>query len=106
MKYLYILIGLILFPLVADITDVAYYYKNNKITQKLWFIFNTPGYGSIAFIKKDCTKDVSQNGHGWVFVNREFFQCGPIQIYLSDLIFGEYTHPINPKLLIKLKEGK
>ena len=101
MKYLIlgIFIGLLTFPLLGDLSE-TYRHLNpeSEVADKISRIFIITGYNAqYAFIGY-CTKDVSVNGHGWVFVNREFFSCGKLSILISDLIYGERTEPINPEL--------
>ncbi len=70
-----------MFPLAADVSEVFG-----------WVTFlRVPGYGTTDAFVGNCTLDVSKNGHGWTFVNREYYQCGAISIAISDLIHGTKT---------------
>lgn len=75
--------GFLLFPLAADLSQI----KGG------WVDFlAVPGYGTTEAFSGNCTKDISRNGHGAVFVNREYFGCGKVNVLISDLIYGEYEH--------------
>lgn len=99
------IIGLLLFPVICDLIWIVHHYNESALVEKAWEYTLNPTYNLADLFIKGCTKDVSQNGHGWVFVNREYYSCGKIEIWISDKIFGEYTHPINPELLKKLKHN-
>lgn len=104
-KYILVFfLGLLTYPLVTDIIGVAEYHTESVVLTEIYWKVNLPTYGIQNILNGNCTKDISMNGHGWVFINREYFQCNKVQIKLSDLIFGEYSHPINPELEKKLKE--
>lgn len=76
-----VLLGFFLFPLAADVSEIFG-----------WSTFlRVPGYGSMDAFIGNCTKDVAKNGHGWVFVVREYYNCGKVSIAISDLIYGETT---------------
>lgn len=77
-----IIIGFLMFPLAADLSD---------LTGKFIIFLRVPGYGTVDPFIGNCTKDVSKNGHGWVFVNREYYKCGKIAIAISDAIYGEHN---------------
>ncbi len=94
MKKLMFLLGILSFPLLGDFVELAqHYYPNSTIVDKIWTISLIPRYGTTDFLAKNCTKDVSKNGHGWIFVRRDFYSCGKLSIFLSDLLFTEYTQP-------------
>jgi len=104
-----LIIGLILgylsFPLSFDIIDGLRTVSDNKYIQKTWDLLLTPGYGILHSFFGNCTKDVAQNGHGWVFIEREYFQCNKLEILISDTLYGEYKYPIDQNLLKKLKHN-
>lgn len=100
-----LLAGLLLFPALCDMTKLAVNLTDNEIAEAAFSASIMPGYGIHKPFVKNCTKDVSKNGHGWVFVNREYFQCGKIAIVISDLIYGEYTEPQNADLEKQKCEG-
>lgn len=85
------LLGLLAFPIISDVVTVVDYHTTNETVSKAYVWMIHPSYGISDVLIENCTKDVSKNGHGWVFVNREYFQCNKAQIYFSDLIFGETT---------------
>lgn len=87
--------GVLSVMLFNDVVDIAYYHakRDNKTLSKLWSAGIRPGLGVSEPLTKSCTKDVSENGHGWIFINREYYNCNVVQIFVSDLVFGEYTRP-------------
>lgn len=76
--------------------------KHAELTRKLWVTLAFPKYGFGDLFTGGCTKDIGENGHGWVFINRKYHQCSKLSIAISDLIYGEYTEPIDLELLNKL----
>lgn len=92
MKYLLtFILGLVTYPLIVDISNIIQYNTNSKIAEIVYYKIWMPNYGIANVFTTNCTKDVSKNGHGWIFVNREYYACNKVQIYFSDLIYGEYT---------------
>lgn len=85
------ILGFAAYPLAIDVLATAEYYSESKIVKKIHDKLWIPEYGIADVLTENCTKDVSKNGHGWVFVNREYYQCNNFQIFVSDLIFGEKT---------------
>ena len=86
------IIGLFMFPLGYEIVwEVGYNHDLYSLPYRLEYGVTKPFY-------KRCTKDVSKNGHGWVFIRRKYNRCGPISIFVSDLLWGEYTKPRDPEL--------
>jgi hypothetical protein len=82
-----LILGLLMFPAIHEIDSYT--------TEVMSFI---PHYGFMKPFEKMCTKDISKNGHGWVFVRRDYYRCGTLSIIISDFIHGEYTKPRNPEL--------
>jgi len=101
MKFLLgITLGLALFPLIGDVFKLIEY----KTDKDMPFII--PTYNAFEGVVGRCTKDVSQNGHGWTFIRRDFFGCGKINIMISDLLHGDYldlkkSNELNMKLFKK-----
>ena len=103
MKILYFISGLvlgtILIPAMGDISEIVLdRYPDSTLAEKinLGLIIPRLGFGSV--FTKGCTKDVGRNRLGWLFINREYNKCGKIAIRISDLLYGEYANPRDPKL--------
>lgn len=88
-----VLLGVILYPAMYEALE--YVESHTSVDIDLPYRFE---YGFTKPFNKLCTKDVSKNGHGWVFVNRKYFRCGKLAIYVSDKLYGEYTKPRNKEL--------
>lgn len=84
-----ILLGLFLFPFLCDLARLSNELIPNKITDFLSLKTMVVGYHTENAFVGNCTKNISKNGHGWVFVNREYFKCGKVSIWISDKIYGE-----------------
>jgi hypothetical protein len=84
------IIGFFLFPLAADIV---------QLDGGRHDFFVVPSYGTTDALVGHCTKDIVKNGQGWVFVKRDFFVCDKINIVISNVIYGEYTHKPTEKEL-------
>jgi hypothetical protein len=101
-------LGFLSFIALGDITEIGVYHTgyDNQVFGKLWKYTIYPRFGISKPFVKQCTKDYGMNGHGWVFVRREYNKCGKVSIALSDLIHGEYSEPINIGLeaLYKLRK--
>jgi hypothetical protein len=86
-----------LFILVPATTGlVSYYYppKEDSTYEELAIELQCGMYGKFRLfdsITKSCTKDVRKNGHGWVFVVRDYYTCNKLEIAISDLLYGETT---------------
>lgn len=89
-KYILVfLLGLSFFPVLSDIITGYNYTNRNKVSKKLWLIFSVPGYGLHKGIAGMCTNEQSSNGHGWKFIKRDYFECGKLNIYISDKLYGK-----------------
>jgi len=86
-EVLLILLGLSIIPITNDALFIARHFGYKDASK---FISWTPGIGVEEVVTARCTKDIGRNGHGWVFVKREYFKCNKLQIFFSDLIYGEY----------------
>jgi hypothetical protein len=82
-----VVLGFLLFPLVSDMSEITRHFFKTEMSM---FLF-VPSYGVATTVTGGCTKDVSKNGHGWTFVRREYNTCNTVQIFVSDLIYGEYS---------------
>lgn len=96
-----LILGFSISPLYNDSVDIYGHYVG-EVSTKTWALFVRPSLGIADPLIGNCTKDISKNGHGWVFVNRDFFACNKVQIIVSDLIFGELTRPIDPEMQKKV----
>lgn len=85
------ILGVLLYPALMDLHDVMDYQYPKLFSSSVSAFRYVPTYGLADPFIKNCTKDVSKNGHGWVFVNREYFKCGKLSIKISDYIYGETT---------------
>lgn len=85
------LLGLATYPLMVDVVEISAYHTKSKVLNDIRYKIWLPNYGIADMFTENCTKDVSKNGHGWVFVNREYYKCNKFQIMVSDLVFGETT---------------
>ena len=83
-----VLLGYLTFPLLCDVANLATYYGLKWETPTY---VSLGGYNAFDLIKKNCTKDVLKNGHGWVFIARKYHECNALEIALSDMVYGEYT---------------
>ncbi len=95
MKYVIVFIlGILSYPLLFDAAD-AYYslHRESKIARSIWSKLINTGYGTQRAFIGDCTKDVDENGHGWIFIRRDYFQCNKLEVKISNLIYGEYAEP-------------
>ena len=90
-----IIFGVFSVYITNDIHSTLYYF--DFIDKRPPLIFN-PNLGISSPIIGNCTKDVSKNGHGWIFISREYFKCNKLQIMISDYLYGEYTRPRNLEL--------
>lgn len=92
-------LGLLMFPLFGDSVDIIKNkYSNNKLVESIYMFTLVPRYGASDVFLRKCTKDVKKNGHGWVYVARDYFQCGKLSIWISDHLYGEYAKPRDPEL--------
>ena len=87
------MLGILSYPAIYETLGHIEYQYDVKLDLPYRF-----DYGFTKPFKKWCTKDVSKNGHGWVFVRRDYYKCGKIAIKISDLLYGEYTKPRDYKL--------
>lgn len=100
MKYvLAFFLGLATYPLMCDVVSVGLFHTQSEILDKVHDAIWIPNYGIADALTKGCTKDISKNGHGWVFMNRQYYRCNKVQIYVSDLVFGETTRPTDPEMM-------
>lgn len=74
-----ILLGLLMFPAIHEVSLEIY--KDTPILVQ---------YGFTKPFTKKCVKNIGKNGHGWEFVVREYYSCGKISIFISNLLWGEY----------------
>lgn len=99
MKFIFgLIVGFLIFPIFCDVVNTWDWMSHSELSSKFSSFALLPTYGLGRSISGQCTKDVSKNGHGWVFVRRDFYKCYEWQIHISDLIYGEYTKPVDPKL--------
>lgn len=87
------LLGFAFYPAAYEFADHLDY--TGKVKLNIPYRFE---YGIMKPFNKFCTKDASKNGHGWVFIRRDYYNCGPISIFVSDTLYGEYTRPRNLEL--------
>lgn len=91
-----IILGLFLFPAINDIFMTLHdNYPENKLFNEITSKMIYPNYGINHILTKRCTKDVGENGHGWIFILRDYYKCSKVHILISDLLYGEYTRPRN-----------
>lgn len=88
------LVGLLAFPALCDVINGIDWFVDSDATRYLSLKTMVPSYGLQGPFIQNCTLDKSKNGHGWIFVNREYYNCGRVAITISDLIYGERTRPI------------
>lgn len=93
-----LVLGMLLLPAYNDGYDIYEHFSKSEIPFKYFSFGVRPSLGIANVVTGDCTRDISKNGHGWVFVNREYFSCNKVEIFISDLIYGEYTRPVDPEL--------
>lgn len=66
--------------------------KNEDLHSKIeWSVFKVKNLEPFKVFKEWCTKDVRKNGHGWIFIKRDFFGCNKLEIAISDILYGELT---------------
>lgn len=74
-----VILGLFLFPLAHEVSRATI--KGVPLIVE---------YGVTKPFNKKCIKNEAKNGHGWEFVMREYYDCGKIAIFISDMLYGEY----------------
>jgi len=73
-------LGLFLFPAIHEVS-LLIYDKTPIIVE----------YGFTKPFTKKCIKNEGENGHGQQFVVRDYFSCGKVSIFISDMLWGEYA---------------
>lgn len=80
-KILFILIGLLLYPAIADISSLV----DDKLETDTWVLIGIPSYGLTLGLSGRCTNGIRTNG----VTDRQYFECGKLNILISDLVYGE-----------------
>ena len=80
-KIKYILIGLLIYPVLADLSELS----DSKLNTKLWIKVGFPSYGLTLGLSGRCTDRTNSRN----IKQRDYFGCGKLNILISDLLYKE-----------------
>jgi hypothetical protein len=77
---LFVLLGLLIYPALVDVAELV----DDRFDTKLWIEVGIPSYGLSLGLTGRCTEHVRPNNG---VTNRKYFDCGKINIAISDLLY-------------------
>lgn len=82
MKYLLaVLVGLAMYPVVSDVAELI----DSKYNTDYWIKVGVPSYGLSLGLTGRCTEHIRPNK----ISNRQYFDCGKLNIMISDIVYGK-----------------
>lgn len=78
---LFVLLGLLIYPAVADLAELV----DDKLDTNLWVTVGVPSYKLANGLTGRCTDRTRRDG----VRQRDYFGCGKVNIFISDLVYGE-----------------
>lgn len=78
---MYLLLGLLIYPIIPDITEFIDY----KFNTQLWIKVGVPSYGLAQGLTGRCDNVMRPSG----VTNREYFGCSKVNIFISNILHKE-----------------
>jgi hypothetical protein len=80
-NFLYVVIGLLIYPAIADMAELL----DDKLDTKIWIKVGVPSYGLSTGLTGRCTNHMRPSG----VTNRQYFGCGKINSAISDVLYKD-----------------